>query len=293
MCYPTDYYTHQRPAVSRYNTAPAARSLRDGLRSAIRHYADGAGAEILPIPLKLAGRLLARVPTFRVRARYGLIDVLSPGGSGGAACLEVGPGQGQTLGNLRKIGWSAMGLDIDSLAAETAAGVSGCEVRVGTLLTADLARSSFQLIYMSHVVEHLSGLKASLHQAFTLLAPGGRLVLLYPNPEALSAMVDPYFSCNWDAPRHLALPPISAMKPLLAEIGFAVVKSSTPAMRAACHRNRARQYRRRKAGLPVRQLSTAGDHLFSAIEAVGVFFGASIGEEILLTAYKSDRERAQ
>jgi 2-polyprenyl-3-methyl-5-hydroxy-6-metoxy-1,4-benzoquinol methylase len=284
LCYPPDYYTHHSPQTAVTAASPAIRSARDNLRGAILHYADGACGAHLSGFTRLSGWILWRVPWLRVRARFGLIDALSPQGAVKRKCLEVGPGQGQTLRNLRSTGWDAMGLDIDPQAARTAASVSGCKVQVGTLAATGLSNASFELILMSHVVEHLPDLRPSLERAFTLLAHRGRLVMFYPNPESLGARYDPHFSCNWDAPRHLALPPRQAMTSLLTDIGFSSVTASSLARNAAGYRQRARKYRAAAARKTFRDETTLGDRAFGVLENICVLFGSSAGEEILVTA---------
>jgi SAM-dependent methyltransferase len=214
------------------------------------------------------------------------MDDLAPRGAAQQKCLEVGPGQGHTLRNLRIIGWDAIGVDIDAWAARTAAAVSGCEVRVGTLATVDLPSSSFNLIFMHHVVEHLPDLRPSLQRAFTLLSGGGRLVMVYPNPDSLGARFAPAFSCNWDAPRHLALPPEPAMAALLRDIGFQPVSARTSARNAACYRQRAQKYRAAAEKKAFRDKTTWRDRAFGWIESLCVLMGAPVGEEILVVAHK-------
>lgn len=289
LCYPPDYFTHHLPEAASAAASTTGRRARESVRRAILHYADGASAGHLLWWAKAAGWVLSHNVRFRARARFGLMDVLSTRGAIEPRCLEVGPGQGQTLRNLSAIGWQAMGLDIDAEAARTAAAVSGCEVRVGTLAHADLPSSSFDLIFMSHVVEHLPDLRPSLAHAFTLLAAGGRLVMLYPNPESLGTKYDPYFSCNWDAPRHLALPPLGAITAILTEFGFQGVVATTVAKNASCYRNRARKYRAQAACKPFCDETTFGDRVLGFLEHICVFAGSHMGEEILVVAYKGDR----
>lgn len=284
-CYPTDYFTHRLPE-SALTADTLNRGARDMLRRAIRHYADGASGAGLAWWSRASGRLLSHIPRMRIRARFGLMDALSAQGAVEPRCLEVGPGQGQTLRHLRATGWDAIGLDIDAQAARTAAAVSGCEVKVGTLASVDLPAACFDLVFMSHVVEHLPDLRASLRRAFALLAARGRLVMLYPNPDSLGARYDPQFSCNWDAPRHLALPPREAMTGLLRDIGFWRVHTRTSARNTACYRNRARKYRAQASHQPVLDETTAGDRVFGYLESICVAAGAAVGEEILVIAHK-------
>jgi SAM-dependent methyltransferase len=212
-------------------------------------------------------------------------DELAPSGRAGEACLEVGPGQGQMLANLKRIGWHSVGLDIDPAAAAIAERMSGCEVKVGSLLTCDLEPCSFDMVYMSHVVEHLPDLLESLTRCLLLLKPLGRLVLVYPNRDGLTAKYYERYSCVWDPPRHLVLPPKEAMVRLLSNVGFEQVAACTTARRAAAYRAIARHYRTSSTPMAGKDYPPLmSDRLFWMWEALLVAFRASVGEEILFTA---------
>jgi SAM-dependent methyltransferase len=189
---------------------------------------------------------------------------------------------------LRWIGWEAIGLDLDPAAAATAQRASGCEVKVGTLTSAHLPERSFNLIFMSHVLEHLPDLRPALERCFRLLAPGGRLVVVYPNPESLGIRGQQQFAVNWDPPRHLVIPPLKAIVPLLTEIGFGDIETRTSAGSAAGYRKIARQYRAGRTGKGFENTKPSlSDHIFALYETLLVFFGAPVGEEIRVTAWKT------
>ena len=247
-CYPAAYFTHMAPLTLATDSIAKPGSARDLLRRAVRASADGWDHSGVPRPIRLLGSMLARVPSIRQRARFGLMDALAAPPRGGQRCLEIGSGQGRTLLQLRRIGWQAFGLDIDPQAAAVARATSGCEVRVGTLAAAPYPSAHFHMLHMSHVVEHLSELRASLERCLDLLVPGGRLVLLYPNPHSLTARRYGRFSWIWDPPRHFVLPPAPAMARLLLEVWLRPAPFSTTASRAAGYHQMARQYERGHTG---------------------------------------------
>jgi SAM-dependent methyltransferase len=285
LCYPTGYYTHgEHP----WKATPAPRgSLRDRLRRAIRAAADRVQDERLPLGLRAAGWLLAFIPGLRRRARLGLVDGLElPAGRRGR-CLEVGPGQGIDLFCLRHVGWEAYGLEVDPKAAEQARATSGCEVRVGTLATTDYGDASFDLVYMSHVFEHLPDPAPALARCLALLRPGGRLVLVYPNPAALSATRYGPLSIVWDPPRHLVLPPPRPAAALAERCGFGEARAFTLARQAAVNSEAARRRRRGDRWDPVRlDPPRFLDWAFALAEALLVFSGWQVGEEVVLCARK-------
>lgn len=284
-CYPVDYYTHGG-SLWTPNPAPVG-SLRDRLRRAIRAAADGMPDEHLSPGLRLAGRLLALHPGLRRRARLGLVDGLElPPGSHGR-CLEVGPGQGVDLFCLRTLGWEAHGLEVDPLAAERARVTSGCEVRVGTLASTDYTPGSFDLVYMSHVLEHMPQPLPALVRCLEMLAPGGRVVLVHPNPAALTVRLFGLFSCVFEPPRHLILPPVPATASLLERAGFSEVRATTSARHAATYMSASRTQRAGAEWSWSRpRPPTLGDRLLGAVEGALVALGLPVGEEIVVRARK-------
>jgi lipopolysaccharide transport system ATP-binding protein len=289
FCYPPAYYTHEAPNGDPATMLPASGSLRGMVRRAVLHRADCASGSGISKPMKYLGAVLALIPAVRRRARFGLIDSLATSGRGGNRCLEVGPGQGQNLLRLKWIGWSPVGLDIDPAAADIAQRSSGCEVKVGSLRDADFSDSSFDLIFMNHVLEHLPDLAESLRRCHQLLRPGGRIVLIYPNPESLGGRAEREYSPIWDPPRHLVLPTCEAIVGLLRRLRFDQVESSTSAKRAAAYRAVARQYRRGFRGIGlVAGVSTIGDLLFAFFESLLVAVGLNVGEEIVVVALRAE-----
>jgi len=281
LCYPSGYFTH---GVAPWAPTPAsAASLRDRVRRAIRVAADGASDDALSPPWRAAGRVLALHSGLRRRARLGLVDGLEPPRDSRGRCLEVGPGQGVDLFCLRTLGWEACGLEVDPRAAEQARATSGCEIRVGTLESTDFPAESFDVVYMSHVFEHLARPAAALRRSLELLRPGGRLVLVYPNPLSLTGG----FSCVFEPPRHLVLPPLRAVRLLLREAGFDAVSACTTARHAAVQLAASRALRAgvgwdwTRPGRP-----RVADRVFGIAEGVLAGVGLAVGEEIVVRACK-------
>lgn len=291
-CYPLEYFTHATPPNSAPRSASRLRKLKQSLRDCILHHADKLTHRRAPRAYSVLGWILAHSRTCRTRARFGLPDSLALDRPVGARCLEIGPGQGQTLRNLRLVGWNAIGLDIDPTAAKTAREVNGCEVFVGPVIDSHFESESFRLVYMSHVLEHLPDLKQSLEHIFTLLEPNGRLVIVYPNPNALTCTLDKQFSYNWDAPRHVTLPARGALLTLLTQLGFETRYSTTHVRFAARNRQVARKHRARAENHSFTDRLTISDRLFGFAEGFAVHVaGMDVGEEIEVVAYKRARTR--
>jgi SAM-dependent methyltransferase len=287
LCYPSDYGTHDTSLMNSEAKIAEEDGLRGQLRRAVLHSSDGAPAGNLPLFLLFIGRVLAISSSIRTRARFGLPDALGTCDKQSKRCLEVGPGRGETLNNLSRLGWEAIGLDIDPIAAEAAQRLSGCEVRIGSLVSADFPPQHFDLIYMHHVLEHLPDLKPSLQRTYELLRPGGRLVLVYPNPDSLGGRWLEEYSPIWDPPRHFVLPSLTAIREILGQERFLQVYAVTSARRAAPYRAMARVYRDSRGESHGFNFKVdPGDRAFAAIERVLVALGMAVGEEIVVTARK-------
>jgi SAM-dependent methyltransferase len=290
LCYPSDYFTHDKSLLKSEENIADEDSLRGQLRRAVLHSSDGAMAGNLSDFFLFIGRILSLWSTIRTRARFGLPDALGTCASQPGRCLEVGPGRGETLANLRRLGWEAIGLDIDPITAESAHRLSGCEVRVGNFVSGAFPPRHFDLIYMHHVLEHIPNLKPSLRLTCELLRPGGRLVLVYPNPDSLGGRWLGEYSPIWDPPRHLVLPSHKAILEILRQIGFQHVHAKTSARRAAHLSSVARSYREsRSKSNGFHAKLVASDRAFAAIEKVLVALGMAVGEEIVLTALNRGR----
>ena len=274
-------------------TIPAKGSFRDSLRRAILRRADGTPAEGVSTPMRLLGAALGFVPSIRRRARFGLIDALAGPARAGARCLEVGPGQGLDLLRLKWLGWDPVGLDVDPAAAETARATSGCEVGVGPIRDVDFPDGTFHLIYMNHVLEHLPDLADSLERCSRLLAPGGRLVAVYPNPGSLGGRVQGRYAPIWDPPRHLVLPTRRAIVGLLRRVGFGDRRGvdDRPQCREATGASRAGTVTAARGSAGTARSPTVGDRLFGLCEKILVGSGAHAGEELIVVAHKTGGSR--
>lgn len=282
-CYPESYFTHS--PVSPEEVVVAG-GWRDRVRRAILQLVDG---EVVPVDpsrsVRGAARVLAKRGAWRRRARYGLVDPLGLPAAG-ARCLEIGPGRGNELRQLSRLGWHAVGLEFDSVAAAVAEETSGCEVFGGQLGDVPWPAETFDLIYASHVFEHLLEPVDALSEMWTLLRPGGKLVLVYPNPRSLCARAFGPLAVTWDPPRHIFLAPRAAVQDCLTRIGFTNVGVVGLARYAYHYASWARGRQSPMPGvgrwLTPRRVRVA--------EVVGVALKLDVGEELLVTATRPGLE---
>jgi SAM-dependent methyltransferase len=153
-------------------------------------------------------------------------SLIGPQGS----ILDVGCGNGSALGKMRELGaWSLSGLELDS-GAVRAARARGLDVRQGDVLSSDFPPSSFDLIRMGHVIEHVLDPKATVARIYSLLRPGGVFFGETPNTECADFRL---FGRYWGAlhvPRHLTFFNRKNLRELLEQVGFRDV-SITPRLR--------------------------------------------------------------
>ena len=95
--------------------------------------------------------------------------------------LEVGIGHGGFMQFAATQGWTPTGVEISQYAAQQARQRYGHEIVCGPIETADLPDGAFDLVHLSHVLEHLVDPVAALVRIEKLLSPVGVLVIEVPN----------------------------------------------------------------------------------------------------------------
>jgi 2-polyprenyl-3-methyl-5-hydroxy-6-metoxy-1,4-benzoquinol methylase len=137
----------------------------------------------------------------------------------GQHLLDIGCGNGDFLLSAREAGWQVSGLEPDPKAAEVAR-QRGVDVTVGAIdLLAD-ASDCFDVVTISHVIEHVHDPKQLLQAVHRLLKPGGMVYIDTPNIQSNGAAL---FKENWrglETPRHLVLFNTTNLTGLLSATGF-------------------------------------------------------------------------
>lgn len=141
-----------------------------------------------------------------------------PKPSPGSRLLDVGCGNGLFLARAKSAGWEVRGIDPDVNAVK-AAREQGLDVDTSHLSTLD-NEEKFDVITLSHVIEHVHDPMDTLRTCFALLNPSGFLWIETPNIESEGHKE---FGRNWrglEVPRHLALFTQSSLAHALREAGF-------------------------------------------------------------------------
>ena len=138
--------------------------------------------------------------------------------------LDVGCGHGLLLDEARSAGFEAEGLEPSRYASAYAREELRLPVREATL--ADLAAAAepprYAVIVLADVLEHLDDPAAAIDDCARLLAPGGVLCLVTPDPASRTARLA---GARWWGylPAHTYLLPRGTLRALLEERGLDVV----------------------------------------------------------------------
>jgi 2-polyprenyl-3-methyl-5-hydroxy-6-metoxy-1,4-benzoquinol methylase len=133
--------------------------------------------------------------------------------------LDVGCGEGSFLAVAKRCGWAVVGLEPDPKAALVAQ-QRGLDIVNSGLEGLESQSGSFDVITLSHVIEHMHEPLETLRSCNRLLKPGGQLWIETPNIDSLGHRV---FGRHWrglEAPRHLVLFSRSSLVWALSQAGF-------------------------------------------------------------------------
>lgn len=133
--------------------------------------------------------------------------------------IDVGCGDGTVLEWANKLGWSAVGIEIDPLAVASGRG-KGLDILEGTYEKLTGIQEQFDCVMCLHVIEHVHNPVDLLEKLISVLKPNGILVISTPNA---SSRVRAIYQESWrglEAPRHLGIPDLLSFKLRLTKLGF-------------------------------------------------------------------------
>lgn len=276
------YYTHTA------DDAGATPSLRGRSRyrrmldafHAVRHRGPWSGsrlsAQLQALPIRMwAGR----AADARFEAFY---RPVKPGGR----ALDVGAGRGYSVERLRSLGWDASGIDPDE--AAVAAGLqAGIPLASGDLASQGYPDESFDLLTMSHVIEHVHEPAGLLVECLRVLRPDGELVVVTPNARALQHRRAGGEWFALDPPRHLQIFTRQSLSKLLEQAGFVDVTVRTSVRGANTNVAGQRAFRRGER-FDMTVAPSWRDRLAAELaqeaEAVSLLFDRDAGEDLVAVA---------
>jgi 2-polyprenyl-3-methyl-5-hydroxy-6-metoxy-1,4-benzoquinol methylase len=140
----------------------------------------------------------------------------------GGRLLDIGCGYGHFLRIMEGLHWRAEGID-PSTHTVNQAGKAGRIVTQTTIDDAVIPECSFNAVTMFYVLEHVTDPMKTLRKVFSLLVPGGSIVIRIPHTTPLVRLLSVFNINNnlYDAPFHLYDFSPSAVTRILEQSGFA------------------------------------------------------------------------
>lgn len=120
----------------------------------------------------------------------------------GDAMLDIGCGNGTSLLEARALGATAFGIEADPNVRPIAEAL-GLNIHFGSLYDQPFPAQRFDLVVLNQVIEHLPDPDKTLMLLRERLAPGGRIVLVFPNVGSLWQRISGLRWINWHIPYHL------------------------------------------------------------------------------------------
>jgi SAM-dependent methyltransferase len=276
-----DYYTHGEPD----ERSVFVQAILCGVPAATQDYAD-----MVSDPwVRRLGRAFSLFGPLR---EMGMRGTMGLSRDAGISLLDFGCGDGAFLRHMRSLGWTVSGVEQDPRAAEVARQLIGQE-SIHTSIDDARAKApdGYDVITLSHVIEHLLDPIGTLQECASALRPGGKLVITTPNTESRGHR---YFQRNWlhlDPPRHITLYNPGTLTDLARRAGFKVERVETPASSSHFVYQASIQLELHGSlpGIRVENLSTMTlleSGLFWMWEYTLTRFGTKCGEELLLTAVR-------
>ena len=139
--------------------------------------------------------------------------------------LDIGCATGALLAWLRERGWETTGLEISGPQAEYARQKKGLDIRSVPLENNKFPDGTFEVVWASHLIEHLNDPAGMLREVWRILAPKGRFLVTTPNVAGFQARL---FKTRWRSAifDHLYLFSLKTLRRLLRENGFIIEKTA-------------------------------------------------------------------
>jgi len=144
------------------------------------------------------------------------------GASADRSVCDIGCGGGENLDALKNAGFRVVGIEPDGKARSLSSQIA--EVFDGTAeqLPSQIHGQDFDIVLMTHVLEHCVDLRATLKNVCSILKPGGSVVIEVPNNAAKGFVT---FGSIWpwsDIPRHINFFTERSLRSLLHSHGLEI-----------------------------------------------------------------------
>ena len=144
----------------------------------------------------------------------------------GEKMLDIGCGSGLSLLEAQALGVDAWGMEADPNSQRFAEQL-GLRIHQGNLQDNPFPGTSFDLIVLNQVIEHIPEPDKALQLIQQRLATDGRVVLVFPNVNSLWSRLSGRRWINWHVPYHLHHFTLETFTRMAERCDFRVVRSRT------------------------------------------------------------------
>ena len=140
--------------------------------------------------------------------------------------LDIGCATGMLLNHMKQKGWNTKGVELCRESAEYGIKNYGLDISIGTLFDASFPDNYFDVVHLSHLIEHVPDPKALLIEIHRILKKDGHIILTTPNVDGWHARI---VKNKWRSaiPEHVFLFSKKSMKTLLDITGFRILKQES------------------------------------------------------------------
>lgn len=142
--------------------------------------------------------------------------------------LEIGCGPGHDLVDFSGQGWEVVGVEPNKSAVEMGRKKYDLTIHHGTLdeIADRLEKSSFDVVLLNHVFEHIPNPRETLRYINQIIAPTGLVIIEVPNFDSVLRRALGEFWGDCDVPRHVYHYTPQSLDVLMEEQGFRKIDSS-------------------------------------------------------------------
>ena len=171
----------------------------------------------------VSDRVLTKFAWWADRSEYFDVGAMAKMLPAGAKICDLGCGDAKYLEEFRSLGFEVVGVDPDVSARENA-GKRGLEVLEGTaeVLPEEISGQRFDLVLMTHSLEHCLDAPLAMRNAHKLTRPGGLCYVEVPNCGSEHFKMFTICSEMFDAPRHIYFFSRAALETMATRSGFIV-----------------------------------------------------------------------
>ncbi|WP_100614456.1 class I SAM-dependent methyltransferase [Confluentibacter citreus] len=160
----------------------------------------------------------------RIISLHRKLKLINAFSSNNKTLLDVGCGTGDFLEVAKKNNWTVFGIEPNGQARSIANKKTDTAIYdVDKLI--EFNASSFDVITLWHVLEHLPNLEEQIMVLKNLLKPNGTLVIAVPNYKSYDAHYYKEFWAAYDVPRHLWHFNKQSISKLFVDVSMKVVKT--------------------------------------------------------------------